>query len=406
MRLLVSLVLALTALGPPPAAAAPPVVYETPGCAGAPTWNIRYHLYWSSSTGKVLDPGGRQQALDSAQGFAEQVGKLSECAVRVRVEVADEAGAYSEAVRQLTPGYDADFYRYPKEGDEGFSGQTQWRTAIFPVPEVSDWEPNALLLMHEWLHMVVNFYIPPNGWPRKDVHGACDRSDYLALRPGWSCMILPEWFAGLMTGSVLEDGVSKGLPPGQWVYQGTPEHPLHIDPDLAVTLDSRRVLVETDFTGDARLRFSHSEAVVSDTVLPLVGGVETGRPLNKTKFGRWTVCATTPEVDAFRSATDCRDYLVYPRIAPLVKIKKASGHAILRVKRPLLGRVAKVRFLGETIQGQRLRKQRKVALQRRTVVRYPAWPRSASVFMEVTTSGFTVSGVDWPGGSWGRQIRR
>lgn len=406
VRLLVSLVLALTALGTPPAAAAPLVVYETPGCAGAPTWNIRYHLHWTSSTGKVLDPAGRQQALDSARGFAEQVGELSACAVRVRVEVVDEAGAYSEAVRHLTPGYDADFYRYPKEGDEGFSGQTQWRTAIFPVPEGSNWEPNALLLMHEWLHMVVNFYAPPNGWPRKDVHGACDRPDYLARRPGWSCMILPEWFGDLMTDKVLEDGVAKGLPPDQWAYQGTPEHPLHVEPDLWVTIDSRRVLVETEFTGDVRLWFSHSGAVVSDVLLPVVGGVEARRPLNRTRFGAWTVCATTPEVEAFRSATVCQDYIVYPRIAPLLKIKRGSRQAILRVKGPLLGRVARVRFLGETIQGRPLRKQRTVVLRSRAIVRYPPWPLSTSVFMEVTTRPFTVGGVDWPRGSWGRQIRQ
>ena len=169
MRLLALLALLCGVLVPVPANAADvPGVYETPRCAGAPTWSIRYHLYWSSSTGKTLDRSQRQLALDSAKSFVEQVGELSQCAVRVRLEVVDEAGPYSEAVRQLTPGYDADFYRYPKQGDEGFSGQTQGRTAVFPVPSGWDWEPNALLLMHEWLHMVVNFYIPPVGWPRED----------------------------------------------------------------------------------------------------------------------------------------------------------------------------------------------------------------------------------------------
>ena len=177
MRLLVGLALVLGVLSAPPAIAADTVVYETPGCAGAPTWSIRYHLYWSSITGKTLDPSQRQQALDSAEDFADLVGELGQCAVRVRVEVVDEAAAYSDAARTLTPGYDADFYRYPREGDEGYSGLTQGRMATFPVPSGSHWEPNGLLLLHEWLHMVVNFYIAPKGWTHEDVHGACHRPD-------------------------------------------------------------------------------------------------------------------------------------------------------------------------------------------------------------------------------------
>ena len=406
MRLLALLVLLCGVLVPVPANAADvPGVYETPRCAGAPTWSIRYHLYWSSSTGKTLDRSQRQLALDSAKSFVEQVGELSQCAVRVRLEVVDEAGPYSEAVRQLTPGYDADFYRYPKQGDEGFSGQTQGRTAVFPVPSGWDWEPNALLLMHEWLHMVVNFYIPPVGWPREDVHGACDRADYLAQRPGWSCMVLPEWFADLMTGKVVEDGVAKGLPPDQWAYQGTPEHPRHLDPELYVSVDYRNVYVESRFTGEARLTFSHQGTAVLDTVLPVVDGMEASSRLDTSRLGSWTVCVTTPEVQEFRTATQCRDYRVSPRIAPLVKIKKGPRQAVLQVKKPLMGRSARVRFLAETIQGVRLQKQRKVVLARRTVLRYPRWPLSATVNLQISTRQFVVNGVQWPRGSWSKQIR-
>ena len=328
MRLLVGLALVLGVLSAPPAIAADTVVYETPGCAGAPTWSIRYHLYWSSITGKTLDPSQRQQALDSAEDFADLVGELGQCAVRVRVEVVDEAAAYSDAARTLTPGYDADFYRYPREGDEGYSGLTQGRMATFPVPSGSHWEPNGLLLLHEWLHMVVNFYIPPNGWPHEDVHGACHRPDYQAMRPGWSCMILPEWFGDLMTGKVMEDGIAKGLPTDQWAYQGTPEHPRHLDPELSVSVDSQNVSVSTDYTGDARLMFSHAGSAVSEAQLPVVSGVESRRRLDTTRLGRWTVCASTPEVEAFRAATDCSDYLVYPRIHPLVKIRKGARQAV------------------------------------------------------------------------------
>ena len=405
VRLLGSVVLAVGVLGAPPAAAADTVVYETPGCAGAPTWSIRYHLYWSSVTGKTLDHSQRQQALDSAEDFAEQVGELGQCAVRVRLEVVDEAVTYSDAARTLTPGFDADFYRYPEEGDEGYSGLTQGRTATFPVPVGSHWEPNGLLLLHEWLHMVVNFYIPPNGWPHEDVHGACYRPDYRAMRPGWSCMILPEWFGDLMTGKVVEDGVAKGLPAAQWAYQGTPEQPRHLDPELSVSVDSRHVFVRTEFTGDARLRFTHAGAVVSDSVLPVVSAVEASRRLDTSRMGRWTVCATTPEVEAFRAATDCSNYMVYPKTRALVKIRKRANQATLKVKQPFVGRQARVIFRGETIQGTRLRKARTVTLGRRTVVRYPRWPLSTGLYMEVTTQRFTVDGVEWPRGSWSKNIR-
>jgi len=218
-------------------------------------------------------------------------------------------------------------------------------------------------------------------------------------------MILPEWFGDLMTGKVMEDGVAKGLPTGQWAYQGTPEHPRHLDPELSVSVDSQNVFVSTQYTGDARLSFSNAGSAVSEILLPVVSGVESRRRLDTSRLGRWTVCATTPEVEAFRDATDCSDYIVYPRIGPLLKIRKRARQAVLRVKGPLLARAAKVRFLGETIQGWRLHKQRKVVLGRRTVVRYPRWPLSAGVFMEVTTRRFTVDGVDWPRGSWSRQIR-
>lgn len=62
-------------------------------------------------------------------------------------------------------------------------------------------------------------------------------------------------------------------------------------------------------------------------------------------------------------------------------------------------------FRGETIQGTRLRKARTVTLGRRTVVRYPRWPLSAGFYMEVTTRRFTLDGVQWPRGSWSKNIR-
>lgn len=405
--MLLSLALVAAALlgAPHIATAAGPVTFETPGCAGAPQWRIKYHLYWLSNNGNALDIAGREAAVQSARGFTEAVGDLGGCAVRVRVDVVDEVGAYSEEVRIATTGYDADFYRYPRRGDEQFTGQTDYRTAIFPVPPGWDWEPNSLLLMHEWLHMVVLFYDAPNGWPRNDVHGACDRPDYMAMRPGFSCWILPEWFRDLMTGQVSEDGVLKGLPASQWVYQGTPLNPLHADPDLNLSLERPNVLVTSEFNGDAALQFVHSGQVVSESVVPVRPGEDSRARLDTSRYGAWTVCATTPEVLAFRPGRTCINYRADPNVRARLRIVKRARSALLRVMPPLVGNTARITFKGELINGQRVVKRRSVSLKRNMEIAYPPWGLSAAIYLEVTTRPFVRGAVRWPRGVWGKQIR-
>lgn len=407
VRVLLSLALVTAVLvgAPQASSAAGSETFETPRCAGAPLWRIRYHLYWQSSNGNTLDVAGRDAAVQSARSFTEAVGDLGNCAVRVRIDLVDEVGAYSEAVRTVTPGYDADFYRYPRRGDEAFSGQTDYRTAIFPVSPGWDWEPNSLLLMHEWLHMVVMFYDPPNGWPRNDVHGACERPDYLAMRPGFSCMILPEWFRDLMTGQVLEDGVRKGLPVPQWAYQGTPLNPLHADPGLRLWLNRPHVVISSEFSGDATVQFSHSGQLVSESAVPVRPGVESQVRLDTSRYGRWTVCAMTPEVIAFRPGKTCIDYRVDPNVHAHLRIVKRARYAVLRVTPPLVGKVARITFKGEKINLQRVVKRRSVVLKRRVVVRYPPWGLTTTYYLDISTRRFTQAGVEWPRGFWGRQIR-
>lgn len=70
---------------------------------------------------------------------------------------------------------------------------------------------------------IVHFYSHiQQGWPLEDVHGGCQRPDYIARDPGYGCMVLPSWFADMMTGRVVENGLSKGILQSEWAYFGTP----------------------------------------------------------------------------------------------------------------------------------------------------------------------------------------
>lgn len=161
------------------------------------------------------------------------------------------------------------------------------------------------------------------------------------------------------------------------------------------------VLVRSDFTGEARLRFSHAGAPVSNSALMLLAGQDRKVPLNPTEFGQWTVCATT--LRRRRSAQ--AKYVGTTRTIRDPPSIEVQQEVVLRASPPLLGRRAQVQFVGETIQGRSLKKNRTLALHPRTILRYPRWPLNASVSLKVTTDPFTVAGVQWPRGWWLRSIR-
>lgn len=250
LRLLAMSVLSVIALGViTPSSSARVLVgtYLTPNCEQAPIWRIAYRLFWHNSRGMTIPTSDLPSVVGNAQRFVAEVGELSDCGVRVSLDVFDEGatvfhGSYDPFVLPLDRGefapshYDFAFYRAPDNVDDGI-GITDNHNAYFPVHtnKTTYWG----LLMHEWLHGVVNFYAYiQQGWPRDDVHGGCYRPDYIERNPGFHCMVLPSWFADLMTGRVLEDGAMKGILPHEWAFFGTPLNRLN---EPAIDKPLRRV---------------------------------------------------------------------------------------------------------------------------------------------------------------------
>lgn len=217
----------------------PAAFYTTPGCGSAPVWTIGYRIWGSTSDGTKAPASVIATAKDQARSFAEQVGAMSACGIRIAIDVYDLTGSvwqlqtykgandwiYEDEAADAQSfrdahGYDSVFDSYPLGAIRGYDGLTYPadRVSLFPVlpPYV---EPPWILLMHEWLHQVVWFYRDV-AWPSNDVHGACEHG-----YTGASCGLIQAYFADLLQGKVAENGRSLGIRPEDWLRDGTPVHP-------------------------------------------------------------------------------------------------------------------------------------------------------------------------------------
>lgn len=217
---------------------------ETPGCVDATTWHIGYQLYWRDTTGRTLDPAGMPAALAAARDFAGRVGTGTECGLRIVIDVYDMEDAEwqqptgqfpapdpdRDAFRSLHE-YDVLFLRYPESGAEDYLGATNYNEAWFPIAgtgTVVGGAPWVSLLMHEWLHDVVNHYPASTlGWPDGDVHGRCNYPVYCTGNANTSFAELMAYFADMSRGKVRRaDGTYAGMVPGEYRLAGTPAHPM------------------------------------------------------------------------------------------------------------------------------------------------------------------------------------
>lgn len=331
--------------------------YDTQGCpVNAPIWRIHYDLYWSNAAGVRLDQAQMQSVLDAMGNFAQDVGLLTECSVRVHVDIESHSDPYTYALEPVdgggymppTPdGYDAEFTRVPATDPLPYSGLASLSSALFPVVPGSaeTGSPWELLLMHEWLHTVVNFYTAPMGWPNQDVHGACYRSDYpdggtYDGLPIAGCMVDPHWFHDLMTGEVSENGQLKGLPRDQWAYQGTPTHPHHVNPQLSVTYSggskpALNITTAAPYNKGASPISAYS-GPLTVTVTSPAGGTTTatttfpsdGRYLLPPTLvpGKYRACVSTNATDEYLAATSCVSFTVvrYTVVGSAASLAKVS----------------------------------------------------------------------------------
>jgi hypothetical protein len=219
---------------------APIAVYDTPNCPAAAVWNTGYRLWWRTDTAQTTTRDVLDDVLEAADGFTQAAGVHSNCALAVHLEVydmgddvwqrTDSGDPPAHRAFRVSRDYDQTFDRFPasNENYSGLASSTFPFWSKFPVDATGKQlscggcptDPNRWLLMHEWLHQVVAFYSPiRQGWPRNDVHGACEHGYQDA-----PCYVNERYFADMLQGRVAENGVQRGLLPADVVERGTPAH--------------------------------------------------------------------------------------------------------------------------------------------------------------------------------------
>lgn len=320
IRLFALLVMCMAGVSGALTATAGAVTYETQGCAAtAPQWRIIYRLHPTDTQGRSVPPATLAAAPADAAHFAQLVGDLSGCAVRMRVDVVEDAGAWTGAMP--SDGYDAPFALYPATGQEDYGGRTYSSVGGFVAvyPAFADGRgPNEMTLVHEWLHIVTHFYRTPLGWPAGDVH-ACKS---YAPSSTYDCNT-PALFGALMTGTYMENGQSKGLPVDQWAYQGTPLTPLNVPAlDLKVTppsglnyfpggsLQISGPVADADDIQLVYTDLDNGKAINKATAHAAGGRVSTGLSYRYDGAGRYRVCAVANDRMLAVTGKGCADYTV------------------------------------------------------------------------------------------------
>ena len=301
-------------------AATPIASYATAGCDGAVVWRIGYQLYWSDTAGRSTTQSVLSSVLSEAKAFVDKVGPDSGCQARIVMDVYD-MGAQQWPAGTGPPSdyrtfmdsndYDTAFYRYPWS-DEQFAGRTshddgRHMYSIFPVQSngqqayctlstCSEYDPWSVLMMHEWLHQVVWFYDPSQGWPTNDVHGACEHG-----YTGAGCGVNEHYFSDMMQGRVIENGQPKGMLPADWQRDGDPAHPRRQPTppwtsNYAPDGSKLTVTIPASYDGTAQITFSRADGTVITTESHGSGAWDFVAPAE----GRYYVCVTQPSTEHFR----------------------------------------------------------------------------------------------------------
>lgn len=318
--------------------------YETSGCPSAtPIWVFHYDLYWTGYEGATSNEASIQPGvLTAASNFAQDVGILSDCAVRAHVDVFSHSDAYPVAPPSLTgdggafldppAGYDDEMVRVPVPSETalGYAGITSGGAGpgrnFFPVdPSEDSGQPWEILLMHEWLHSVVAFYTTPLGWPFEntpypDVHGACNASEAQAYPdgatydgvPSAGCMVNSLYFHDLMTGNVLDGNQLKGMQPAQWAAQRTPTTLLPTNAAVSVagtsitfsSLSSAPGVLRVFTTSDANALYIYNQSISQGTSTLTTSNLPRNTPLQ--------ACVAQPIGGGYAASDACSQAFTLP----------------------------------------------------------------------------------------------
>ena len=253
---LVGCLTAVTVVAPSRASATTPDVLattkSTTTCSSGVIWHVAARLF--SERASVASIDATKQLLDETgamQSFADEVGTDSDCAARASVDLYQANEPYVADHSNIpvddpafraghlvggTSAYDVVMYVIPEDPSSAFEnsicgsefdvGHSGVIATEFPsgpnhsgcaVGGGAPTGPWSLLILHEFLHGLVNWADDRVVWPTQDVHGAC----YVT---GYACSGVNEtYFHDLMTGKVTDnDGVKKGITAEQWQSIGTP----------------------------------------------------------------------------------------------------------------------------------------------------------------------------------------
>jgi hypothetical protein len=340
MSLVVALGVAFAAALPGLARAETPVAsYSTTGCPNAPHWRIAYRMYFADSEGRITSRSAIAAAETSIQDYVDDVGNDSACGVAATVDVFDEGDTVWPASpdSQTLPAdtqsflqqgdYDWVFYRFPSNAESYCAETVATSTpnaSVFPVdpdgrlgcaggPSSGDClcEPWAVLMEHEWLHAVVAFYSPREGWPTPDVHGAC------AHGYGTNCSTDEHYFADMMQGKVAENGLTRGIEPDEWALQGTPAHPIIQDLRFFVSAVGAHITVglpaNLDVPANVQVLSSQGAVVAS-------GSTQASTlDLDVHSGGSYSVCASLTASERYRAQDVCEPlYISGDASAPVI----------------------------------------------------------------------------------------
>ena len=201
-----------------------------------------------------------------------------------------------------------------------------------------------MLLMHEWMHEIVSFYIPAEqGWPTNDVHGGYEHG--YVERP----YVNESYFTDMLQGKVLENGRPKGLLPQDYVIEGTPAHPRRQYLVVSSRLDGSYRLhyaVPPDFDGTLQISVRNGwEEPNSSPILSqgsISPGVTSWTLHNMRTDRKIEVCVSTPTTGSsrYRPYSEC-DFWNLPNctVPRLIGLKLASARRKLTKANCQLGRV-------------------------------------------------------------------